>query len=166
MKPTALPTLAQVRALPALLTRVIPPEYQDENGHMNMRWYLALYDDAGYPLVQGFGLSAAFHAQHRTGGFDLEHHIHYLNEIAIGDQVTVYVRMVGRSARRIHYLMFLVNDSHDKLASIFECVNSFADLSIRRTAPYPPEIAARIDPLVAQHQALEWPAPVCGVMGA
>jgi len=165
MKPV-IPPLEAVRALRPLLTTTIPPAYQDENGHMNMRHYLALFDDAGYSMAEQFGLTAAFHARHHSGGFDLEHHVHYLNEVAVGDRVTIHLRVVGRSAKRVHYLMFMVNETTGRLAAIFECVNSFADLTLRRTAPYPAEIADRMDPMLAQDAALDWPAPVCGVMGA
>ena len=165
MKPPVVPP-EKITALRPIYRLTIPPEYRDENGHMNMRWYLHIYDDAGYPLVDSLGLTAEYHAQHHTGGFDLEHHIHYLKEVQPGDTVVVYARLLGRSAKRIHYMLFMVNESRDALASIFECVNSFGDLSVRRTAAYPPEISAKIDALLAQHRALDWEAPVCGVMSA
>ena len=165
MKPPAI-ALSDVTALPLMLRVTIPDDYRDENGHMNMRWYLHIYDEAGYPLVASFGLTPEFHQQHGTGGFDLEHHIHYLHEIHTGDTIAVYARLVGRSAKRIHYLMFMVNETQATLASIFECVNSFADLTVRHTAPYPDEIAQRIDALLVQHTALSWLAPTCGVMSA
>lgn len=165
MKPPSIP-LAKITALTCIYRQVIPPEYQDENGHMNMRWYLAVFDDAGYPLAAQFGLTDEFHQQNGSGGFDLEHHLHFLNEVMVGDTVAVYARVVARSAKRVHYLLFMVNETRDKLAAIFECVNSFADLTQRRTAPYPDAIAARIDAVIAQHAALDWDAPVCGVMNA
>lgn len=168
MKPPAIP-LEKIIALSAnvpIYRLTIPTEYEDENGHMNMRFYQAIFDNAGYPLVESVGLTGAFHKAHNTGGYDLEHHIHYLNEVHVGDTVAVYSRLVGRSAKRVHYLMFMVNETRDKLAAIFECVNSFADLSLRKTAPYPPEIAEKLDALVAIHRALDWEPPVCGVMGA
>lgn len=144
----------------------IPDTYRDENGHMNVRWYMHIYDEAGYPLVDKLGLTPEYHQQHGTGGFDLEHHVHYLKEVHVGDTVVVYSRLVARSAKRIHYLLFMVNETRGTLASIFECVNSFADLSERRTAPYPPNISARIDALLAQDSALDWAPPICGVMSA
>lgn len=158
--------LEDITALEPIYRLTIPPEYEDENGHMNMRWYLAIFDDAGYPLVASVGLTTDFHTQHKTGGFDLEHHVHYLREVMIGDRVTVYARILGRTAKRVHYMMFLVNETRGALASIFECVNSFADMQTRRTAPYPPEVAERIDAILARHRALAWEAPVSGVMSA
>lgn len=165
MKPPLIP-LEAITALDAVYTLVIPPEYEDENGHMNMRHYIAIFDDAGYPLMASVGLTQEYHRDHNTGGYDLEHHTHYLAEVMIGDEVSVYARLVARTAKRVHYMMFMVNHTRGKLAAIFECVNAFADLSLRKTAPYPAEIAARLDTLLAQHQALAWEAPVCGVMSA
>ncbi|MGQ9907958.1 MAG: thioesterase family protein [Candidatus Flexifilum sp.] len=165
MKPLPV-ALEDVTALPLLLRVTIPEAYQDENQHMNVRYYLAIFDEAGYPLVRLFGLTPDWHAQHGTGGFDLEHHLHYLNEVHVGDTVAVYARLLNRTAKRTHYLMFMVNETRGTLAALFECVNSFADLTARKTAPYPPEIAARIDAILNEHRALTWDAPVCGVMSA
>jgi acyl-CoA thioester hydrolase len=165
MKPPTL-DLEQVTALPLLVRLTVPDSYRDENGHMNMRYYLAIFDDAGYPFVDSLGLGLEMRARTQSGGFDLEHHIHYLREVHPGEEVAVYLRVVGRTLKRMHYLMFMVNETRGTLASIFECVNAFADLSIRRTAPWPAEAAERLDRLVVAHNALDWPAPVCGVMAA
>ena len=165
MKPPSIP-LEKITALPLLFRATIPADYLDENGHMNMRWYLHLYDDAGYPLVASIGLTPEYHEQHHTGGYDLEHHLHYLREIMVGDTIAIYGRLVGASSKRIHYLMFMVNETRGTLASIFECVNSFADMSTRRTATYPPDVAIRLHELLAAHTALDWEPPISGVMSA
>ena len=163
MKLTA-PPLDKITALPLLMRVTVPPDYRDMNDHMNIRYYVAIFDDAGYPLYERLGLTEAFLKSINGGGFDLEQHISYLNEVRIGDEVAVYLRMIGRSAKRMHYLMFMVNATRGQLAAVFECVNSHADLSVRKTAPWPPQIAAKIDELVAESSALDWPAPVCGVI--
>lgn len=165
MKPPSIP-LEKITALDCLYRHVIPEAYRDENGHMNVRHYMTVFDEAGYPLVQSLGLTPEYHAQHQTGGFDLEHHIHYLNEVHIGDTVAVYVRVVGRTAKRMHYLLFMVNETRGKWAALFECVNSFADLAQRKTAPFPPHAAEKLDILISAHAALDWDAPVCGIMSA
>jgi acyl-CoA thioester hydrolase len=165
MKPPSIP-LDHITALMPVYRITIPDDYRDRNGHMNMRWYLHIYDDAGDIMVEQLGLSPDYHAEHSTGGFDLEHHIHYLKEVHAGDSVVVYARLIARSAKRLHYMLFMVNETRETLASIFECVNSFADLKERRTAPYPEDIAAKIDAVLVKHQTLPWDAPICGVMGA
>ena len=166
MKPPSIPLDKLLALEPACLRMIVPESYRDPNGHMNMRWYVAIFDDAGDELHLRLGLTPDYHRQHRTGTVDLEHHTHFLSEVLAGDRVAVYARIVAHSAKRVHYLMFMVNETRNSLASIFECVNSFADLNVRRTAPYPPEIAAKIDALVAADSSLDWDAPVSGVMNA
>ncbi len=166
MKPPTIP-LPKVLALqPACLRLTVPESYRDRNGHMNMRCYLAVFDDAGDTLHLRLGLTPEYHRQHGSGTFDLEHHLHFVSEVLPGNCVAVYARLVGQSTKRLHYLMFMVNETSGRLAAIFECVTAFADLSLRKTAPFPPEIASRIAASVGAHALLDWPAPVCGVMQA
>jgi acyl-CoA thioester hydrolase len=158
--------LEAIRTLPLIYTEVVPKDYEDENGHMNVRHYMSVFDDAGYNYLTLIGLSLEYHEENGTGGFDLEHHLHYLNEVLIGDTVSVYIRFVGCSPKRTHYIMFMVNETRGKLAATFECVNSFANLVERKTAPFPDDIYKNIQHWVNQHQALTWDAPACGVMSA
>ncbi|HTX54125.1 MAG TPA: thioesterase family protein [Candidatus Baltobacteraceae bacterium] len=156
----------QIRPLTPCGEVVVPESYRDSNGHMNMRWYSALFDQAGDTFFEQVGLTPAYHRQRGTGGFDLEHHIHFLREVLPGDRLTFYLRVIGRSAKRLHYCLFMVNETRSTLAASFECVNAFADLTVRKTAPYPGEVAARLDALLLAHAALPWAPPICGVMKA
>jgi acyl-CoA thioester hydrolase len=164
-RPPTIP-LEWLEPLPVVYRTVIPPEYRDAMDHMNVRWYLALYDEAGDEMYKLYGQTAEYYRAHDAGGFDLEHHIRYLAEVRIGDTVAVRARLLRRTEKRLHYMMFMVNETRGVLSSTFECINSHADLKQRRTAPYPDFIAAQIDAIIAQHSQLEWDAPVCGAMGA
>lgn len=159
-------SLEQLEPLPVVYRTVVPPEYRDAMDHMNVRWYMVLYDDAGEALFNLFGQSLDYYTATGAGGFDLEHHLHYLNEVRIGNTISIRARLLGRSAKRLHYMLFMVNETRGLLASTYECVNSHADRIARRTAPYPEHIAAQIDTLIAEHNRVGWDAPVCGSMGA
>jgi len=160
----ALPTVEQVRQLPKLLTKIIPPEYEDANGHVNIQHYLGLYDEAGWPFVALLGLGQQYIEQERSGLFDLEHHLRYLAELHVGDTVSVYGRMLGRSAKRMHGIWFILNANREQVSNNFEFVSSHADLEARRTSPFPEAITAKLDAMIAEHQALSWAAPTCGIM--
>jgi acyl-CoA thioester hydrolase len=164
LKPPSIP-LGKLLALePACLRMIIPESYRDPNGHMNMRWYVAIFDDAGDDLHLRLGLTPDYHRQHATGTVDLEHHTHFLSEVLAGDRVAVYARVVAQSAKRVHYLLFMVDETRGRLAAIFECMNAFVDLTVRKTAPFPLEIAARIAAAVEAGTRMDWPAPVSGSM--
>jgi acyl-CoA thioester hydrolase len=166
MKPPAIAFDSILALQPPSLRLVVPESWVDSNGHMNMRWYVATFDDAGDELHERVGLTPEFHRRRQTGTVDLEHHTHFLNEVMAGDSLAVYSRLVARSPKRLHYLMFLVNESKRNLAAIFECMNAFLDLKTRRTATFPPEIDERIDAWLDRDAKLEWPPPVSGAMQA
>ena len=164
MKPPDIP-LEKILALePACLRMTVPEPYSDLNGHMNVRWYAAIFDDAGDTLHERLGLTPEFHKAHGTGTMDLEGHINYLREVMIGDRLAILARLVARSAKRMQYLMFMVDETRGSLSAIFECINAFVDLKLRKTAPFPPEAAVKIDVGVTAGAALDWPPPVCGAM--
>jgi acyl-CoA thioester hydrolase len=162
--PVPMPTVAQVDELPSLMQRVIPVEWQDLNGHVNVRHYLELFDAASWPMLESFGLDAQMFVERRQGLFDLEHHLWYLSELHVGDTVTVHHRFVSRSEKRYHGVMFAVDRTRGRLSSAFEYLSSGADLEARRTAPLPSEFAAVLDRMIEQHRRLAWPAPLCGVI--
>src|SRR5262245_19413764 len=166
MKPTEIP-LENILALePACLRMTVPETYRDENGHMNVRWYATIFDEASYTLHERLGLTRQFHKASETGTMDLEHHFNYLREVIAGDRLAIFVRLVARSAKRVHYVMFMVDETRGRLSAINECINTFVDLKLRKTAPFPPEVIASIDLGVTAGAALDWPPPVCGAMRA
>ncbi|MFB3854771.1 MAG: thioesterase family protein [Vicinamibacterales bacterium] len=166
MKPPSIP-LDRVEALaPACFRLEVPGAYGDANGHMNMRWFVAIFDDAGDAIYERLGLTPEYRRELGITTFDLEHHTHFLSEVVPGDTVAVYVRFVGHSAKRFHYLMFMVNESRARLAAIFECITTFVDARSRKATAMPADIQAGIAEWVARDTALGWPAPVSGSMRA
>ena len=161
---TQMPTLTEVDDLPPLLERTIPAAWEDLNGHVNVRHYLELYDQAGWPMLGTIGIEERHFREERRGLFDLEHHIWYLAEMHVGDVVTVHSRILERNTKRFHGVMFVANRTRQRVASAFEYVTTGADLEFRSTAPLPAIVAARLDEIIAVHVRLPWPAPVCGVI--
>ena len=159
------PTIHQIRELGEPIYRIsVPDHWADTNNHVNVRWYAVLYDDAGDVLHDMHGLTLASHRERNSGTMDLEHHTHFISEVLTGDTVAVYVRALAVNAKRLHYLMFLVNETQSRLASVFECINSFVDLNVRRMAPWPDASRALMDDMIAAHARVSWPAPVTGAM--
>jgi acyl-CoA thioester hydrolase len=166
VKPPALAVENILALAPPALRIVVPDSWIDGNGHMNMRWYVAIFDDAGDELHRRIGLTPEFHSRNQSGTVDLEHHLHFLNEVMPGEKLAVYLRLVARTPKRLHYLMFLVNETTGKLAAIFECMNAFTDLKLRKTAPFPPAVRDEIDAWLERDARLSWPAPVSRAMQA
>ena len=158
------PHLDQVRELPVQLDWVIPPEWEDRNGHVNVQFYLTLFELGGWKILEQMGFDETWMRQNQYSFFDLEHHLNYLAEIAVGDRVTAYNRVVGRSDKRFHGLYLIVNETRGRLAGVLEYVSNGIDMRRRRSAPMPPEMSAKLERLFEEHSKLSWRPQLCGVM--
>lgn len=158
------PDLDQVRELPVQLDYVIPPEWEDRNGHVNVQFYLTLFELGGWKILEERGFDEAWMERREYSFFDLEHHLNYLAEIVVGDRVTTYNRVAGMSDKRFHGLYLVVNETHGRLAGVIEYISNGVDMRLRRTAPMPLELSKSLGRLYAQHKLLSWQPPLCGVM--
>jgi acyl-CoA thioester hydrolase len=163
--PLPIVSLEKLDALPVFHRATITAEHLDAMGHMNIRWYLAFFDEGGWPLFESLGMDEAYHRENQAGVFALQHFIHYLAEVRQGEIVTVRTRMLARSEKRLHFMSFLINETAAALACTVEGMGTHIDLQSRRSSPFPDHIAARIDALIAEHDRLDWETPVCGVIG-
>lgn len=158
-------TVEQVKQLGCLHQQVIPEAYRDAMGHMNVRHYMGVFDDAGWEFFKQLGMDSAYYEQEESGGFELRSFITYVSEVHIGEEVGVYLRLIGCSETRIHVLYYLVNESTNVIAAAMETVSAHADLRQRKISPFPAHIRERILGLLDRHSHLDWEAPLCGVLG-
>ena len=156
--------IEQLRALPQTTREIIPQAYLDEMGHMNIQFYVHIFNNAAWGLFSWFGVTLDMLKTTQSGMFALEQHIRYVAEVHQGETVVVHSRLLGLSQKRLHFMHFMINESTNKLAATFEVLASYANLEARRTAPFPGHFADDITARLRKHQALTWEAPVCGVL--
>ena len=56
MKPSTIPLERVVALEPACLRMTVPESYRDANGHTNMGWCVAIFDNAGDDLYARLGM--------------------------------------------------------------------------------------------------------------
>jgi acyl-CoA thioester hydrolase len=159
------PTYEQVDEVPRHLERVVPADYIDENGHMNIGRYLELGGTALWLRCQReLGMPEDYIEQRGLSTFTAEHHLTYHAEMLEGHDVSVRVRLVARSAKVLHAVCLVVDETNRRLACTMETTVVHMDMTQRRPADFPDDVAALIDAaLVADERS--WPAPLCGAMG-
>jgi acyl-CoA thioester hydrolase len=158
------PTPAQLRELSVQLSMAIPSEWEDRNGHVNVQFYVALYELGGWVILEEEGIGEDWFQQRNISVFDLEHHLQYRSEVLAGDEVIAYNRMLSRSEKAFHGMYFIVNQTRGRLAATLEYVSACVDMRTRRIAPFPEELARVLDILLEKHRQLSWDAPDCGLM--
>ena len=162
--PVPFPSVEQVLALPTAYSVVVPPDYTDGNGHLNIARYMQLHSDGGWAYFARFGLSEESAAAGGPTTFDVEHHVVYRREVLAGQEVSVHVRLVDRSETALHSIQFLVNRSTGEIANTHEAVSLSVALRTRSVAPIPAQLTRALDARLEQDRALPWQPPLSGAM--
>ncbi len=155
------PDTDSIRELPALTSQVIPERWEDQNGHVNVSFYMAIYNDSGWPMLDLIGIDERYFNERGMGLVDLDNHLRYLSELHVGDQVTAYGRFLAHDEKRMHGMVFVVNDSNEELASTIEFLSINIDLQQRKAAAIPDDVALQLKEITNAHQGLGWTVPTC-----
>jgi acyl-CoA thioesterase FadM len=150
------PSYDEVQVLPGGLPTVVTGDQADENGHLNVRHYLGLYDDAEWVVFGGLGLGDEHTAAGIGGIFALEQHLTYRREVLVGEQVTARMRLLARTPRMLHLVTYLANDTRRDVAGSMEALNAYVSFGTRRLAPFPEAGARALDGLVEDAARLPW----------
>jgi len=135
----------------------IEPAWIDYNGHLNMAYYNVLFDRAIDALWPEFSIGPDYLKTRGGSTFTAECHVRYLREIHLGDPVQVSILIVGSDDKRIHTFEELRHATEGWLSATSENMSLHVDMTTRRTAPFPPDIRARIDVLTESHRAVPRP---------
>jgi acyl-CoA thioester hydrolase len=136
---------------------VVLPEWIDANGHMNLAYYVVLFDQATDLLYDALGVGQAYRDATHYSTFTAETHTLYENELRVGERVRVVPHVLGVDAKRLHYFheMFHAEGGHRVAAQ--ELIALHIDMSIRRVAPFPDELRASIEAAVRVRGNLPMP---------
>ena len=141
------------------------PEWIDGNGHMNMGYYVVVFDLATDEWMQVIGLDAAHRRRHDVTTFCLEAHVTYHREVREGDPLRFATRLLAFDAKRIHYIHEMYHAEAGYLAATNELMSLHVSQRTRRGAPMAPEILQRLERIHAAHRRLPRPPQVGRVMG-
>src|SRR5829696_9799724 len=134
------------------------PSYIDYNGHMNVVHYRAAFDLSTDGLFAALGLGPDDYTA-RTGAslMVLEEHTRYHAELAEGERYRILARLVGHSAKKLHYLLVMEHLDRGVVAATHEELALHVDLAARRASPLPPEVVAAAEALEAAQAHLPPP---------
>jgi acyl-CoA thioester hydrolase len=135
----------------------IEPQWIDYNGHLNMAYYNVLFDRAIDELWLELGIGPTYMAQRHGSTFTAECHVRYIREIRQNDPVRIAILLVGADEKRLHTFEELRHASEGWLSATSENITLHVDISVRKTAPFPPDIATRIAAVADAHRGIPRP---------
>ncbi len=84
-------------------------------------------------------------------------HIRYVKEVHVDDEVRVSTQVLGLDAKRLHLFNTLIHVKDGYVSATSEDMVLSVDLSVRKVAPWAPELAERLTAILRAHAALPVP---------
>lgn len=150
---------------PETWREVVRPEWTDYNAHLNLAYYVLIFDhatDAFYPMV---GLGERYRERTNHSTFAVESHVTYDAEVLAGDEVRCTTQLLGYDEKRIHYFHRMYNAGNGHLAATTELLAVHVDLAVRRVVPMPEPVRRSLAAMMAAHRSLPRPAQAGRVIG-
>src|ERR1700739_4484554 len=139
------------------LVMQLEPQWIDYNGHLNMAYYNVMMDRAIDELWLQLGIGPTYMEGRPGSPFTAEAHVRYLREVHLGDPVQISVYLLDADDKRLHTFEELRHATEGWLSATSENMTVHIDMTARKTAPFPPDICARIAAVARAYAAVPRP---------
>ena len=134
----------------------VEKDWIDYNGHMNMAYYNVLFDRGADDAFELMGLGPDYASTRRLTIYTAEIHVCYVQELHLGDEVTVSFHLLEHDSKRLRAYQE-VRHREGWLAATSEVLSLHIDMAGPKVAAFPDDILERVVALRAAHAALPVP---------
>jgi acyl-CoA thioester hydrolase len=127
----------------------VHPDWIDANGHMNLAYYVVVFDRATDVLFDRIGVGAAYRRACPFTMFAVETHTLYERELAVGDPLLVRTVLLGVDGKRLHFGHEMFHAAAGFRAAVQELMTVHVDTRARRAAAFAQELRAALEGYVA-----------------
>ncbi len=128
------------------------------NPHLNLAYYLVLFDAASQAFFTELDMSGADPKGTGFSFFAAETHTIYEREMYLGDQALVSTTLMDADEKRIHLAHEMYRPGEAARIALLEIMYVSVNLANGRASPWPEDVLARIMTAKAAHDSLPRPA--------
>ena len=119
-----------------LKTFEVKKEWVDYNNHMNMAYYVLIFDQAWEVALEKFKMGGTAAKEHNRSTMVVETNTKYLNEVKEGEKVNINVTYFDHDKKRLHLKMEMISQKTNKLSASMEWISLYIDLSKRKVTEF------------------------------
>ena len=125
--------------------QIIKKEWTDYNNHMNMAYYVLVFDQLWEIVLAKFKMGEQSAKTTQKSTMVVETHTTYNNEVKEGDEVEVNLTFFDHDKKRMHFKMEMIEKSSKKLSATLEMLSLYIDLSKRKVSEFEEEKVKLMD---------------------
>ena len=136
-----------------LNSKKIIKEWTDYNGHMNVAYYVLIFDLFGAEiLMDKFKMGEESAKKTKKSTMVVESHITYNQEVKEGDEVDVNLLYFDHDKKRLQYKLEMIHKEKKFLASTIEILSLYVDLNQRKVSEFENEKTELMKEFINKHK--------------
>ena len=134
-----------------LKTEKIIKEYTDYNNHLNVAYYVRIFDIAADVMLDNFKMGGESAKQNNKTTFVAEMHTIYKQEVRLGEEVETHLTYLNHDKKRIQYRLSMFHKEKKYLAATNEVLSLYVDLSKRKVVEFDPDRLKLMDDFIKKN---------------
>ena len=131
-----------------IANQIIKKEWTDYNNHMNMAYYVLVFDQIWEKILGKFKMGEQSAKTTNMSTMVVETHTTYNNEVKEGDEVEINLTFFDHDKKRLHFKMEMIEKSSKKLSATLEMLSLYIDLNKRKVAEFENEKVKLMDDFI------------------
>ena len=131
-----------------IANQIIKKEWTDYNNHMNMAYYVLVFDQIWETILEKFKMGEQSAKTTNMSTMVVETHTTYNNEVKEGDEVEINLTFFDHDKKRLHFKMEMIEKSSKKLSATLEMLSLYIDLNKRKVAEFEDEKVKLMDDFI------------------
>ena len=131
----------------------IKSEWTDYNKHLNMAYYVLVFDQAWEILLEKFNMGESSAKNSGMSTMVVETNTTYDSEVKEGEEVEVTLTYFDHDKKRLHYKLEMIEKKSKKLSSTIEMLSLHVDLNKRKVAEFDEERTKLMDNFINANKA-------------
>ena len=119
-----------------LKTEKVIKEWTDYNGHLNVAFYVHVFDIAAAIMLDNFKMGGHSAKKDKKTTFVAEMYTAYKQEVRLGEEVETHLTYVDHDKKRIHYRLSMFHKEKKYLAATNEVLSLYVDLDKRKVIEF------------------------------
>ena len=119
-----------------IANQLIKKEWTDYNNHMNMAYYVLIFDQVWEIMLQKFKMGEDSAKTDKMSTMVVETHTTYNNEVKEGEEVEINLTFFDHDKKRLHFKMEMLEKTTKKLSATLEMLSLYIDLNKRKVAEF------------------------------
>ena len=136
-----------------LRTEKIISDWTDYNGHMNLAFYIHLFDQGWDVLLDKFQMGGDSAKVEKRSTFAVESHTKYIKEVKEGDEVDINLLFLDRDIKRMVYQLEIFSKSGNYRAATSEVCSIYVNLDLRKVTEIEPHKLELMDKFIQENKS-------------